>query len=73
MDALGDARFTRRFKVVVDALTQGDNLDLKVNIMTFVNAMINAEYFLDGRVAVRQEFLDLGLLDVIAVCALWVR
>jgi len=45
---------------------------IQVNIMTFLNAMINARDLLDGRVAVRQEAVDLGLLKVIHETRQWI-
>ena len=49
MEALKNSKFSRRFRVVVEALSEGENTELKVNIMTFINAIINAKDLLEGR------------------------
>ncbi len=40
--------------------------------MTFINTMINAREYLEERVAVRREFVDLGLLQVLQKLRLWI-
>jgi len=72
MDALKNPLFGRRYKHIVDSLGSGEDIDLKLNVMTFINAVINANDMLDGRVAIRQEFLDLGLMNVIVKTRNWV-
>lgn len=44
----------------------------QINIMTFINAMVNAADLLERRVEVRREFIDLGLLDCIQTNRDWV-
>lgn len=68
MEALANKKFRRRFQLVVKALAvQSDNTELKLRIMTFINAMINASDVLEGRVAVRREFIDLNFIEVLHV------
>ncbi len=64
MEALKDKRFTRRFKILVDALRRGEQASLKVTVMIFINALINGLDLLERRVEIRREFIDLDLLKV---------
>lgn len=69
--ALNAAQFGRRYQVIMDMLTKGDNPQLKNKALTFCNVLINAQDALDSRVSVRQEFLDLGILEALERLCIW--
>lgn len=67
LKALGGRAFTKRFKVLVDmcstAKVLGDkSVAVKTQTITFINILIATCDEIDLRVAIRQEFLDQGMM-----------
>ena len=56
-----------KFQNLVKNFGYSVHLDLKVAYMTFINAVINVPTDIDMRVSIRNEFLRLGLKDIIEV------
>jgi hypothetical protein len=57
----------KRFEHLLWSLENCKELDLQVAYMSFINALINSPTDIDLRMAIRSEFLKLGLGDILEV------
>jgi len=55
-----------RFQKLVKSLRTEESLDYKTQCLTFINALVNLPTSLSQRIALRAEFMELGLLDLIS-------
>ena len=53
-----------RFKNLVNSLKMEDDLELKINRLRLINVIVSKTVELESRVAVRQEFKSLGVLEI---------
>jgi hypothetical protein len=61
-----------RFKPIVDALAATADTDLKLDAITFINALLNSPV-LEDRVALRNELMDLGIVERVDQLNAWAK
>jgi len=66
LSALQKAFPAGRFKYLIQTLIHGTNVPYKLDVLTFINTLINGEHELEKRVILRSEMIELGLF--VGVC-----
>lgn len=55
----------RRFETIIKYLSEAKNSKEKTIYLSFINALINSPTDIDVRIAIREEFVNLGLVDIL--------